>query len=83
MLGDDTAELVECDLASEDWELAADIFGKRPVYGPVHAPGLAHRRGDCWGSILKPSLSRWDSAPSLPSAWHAGWYDMRRVPVAW
>lgn len=37
-LGEGNAELVECDLTSEDWELAADAtFGDRPVYGLVHA----------------------------------------------
>lgn len=32
------AELVECDLAGEDWESAVDaVLGGRPVYGVVHA----------------------------------------------
>jgi NAD(P)-dependent dehydrogenase (short-subunit alcohol dehydrogenase family)/acyl dehydratase len=38
LLGEATAELVECDLLHEDWESAADAaLGGRPVYGLVHA----------------------------------------------
>lgn len=38
LLGEGSAELVECDLMNEDWESAADAaLGDRPVYGLVHA----------------------------------------------
>jgi len=38
LFGESGAELVECDLTSEDWESAVDAAaGGRPVYGLVHA----------------------------------------------
>ncbi|MGJ5820942.1 SDR family oxidoreductase [Paludibaculum fermentans] len=38
LLGENSAELVECDLMNEDWESAADAaLGDRPVCGLIHA----------------------------------------------
>ena len=72
-LGEANAELVECDLTSEDWESAADAtVGDRPVYGLVHAawpgapqggllgidPETVSRQVE-FGSVTTIRLARW------------------------
>jgi len=57
-LGEANAEMVECDLTSEDWESAADAtFGDRPVYGLVHAAWPGAPQGGLLG-IEPETVSR-------------------------
>ncbi len=73
LIGDSSAELLECDLASEDWESAVDAaVGDRPVWGVVHAAWPGAPQGGLlgldtdttlrqveFGTITTIRLARW------------------------